>query len=784
MSKQADSLQESIERLEAGEPLETSQGHLPVEEYLSLSLASRLRQTAWPQRNHRTAQAQRRHIIALYNTNRVTRQTSSRFRFGLFKNWRLPTVIAAVAVVLLVCGLATVISYGVLWLGGETVRMTPLAEVDITQQVAETETIEPVIHPIESLEPYASLQSNQALLTESQGLVEVLAADAWQVALDDPVLTPGTHLRTGSFSSATLVFKDGSQAQIGPNSQISIDTLAVNPEANTRQIALVQMSGESSHMVTPFEGELDVYQVDTPAALGQVKGTLFHVRVLPEQTVWVVDSGEVEVTGAQTEVQVAAGQMSSVTLDEDPTDPVKFITGQGEVSAVGKSWVIGGLPYLVYPGTIFTGDPQVGDLVSYEAHLDEAGSRVADQIMLARRNPSNTFTMTGEVQDFTDTHWVVNNQMIAVSAQTEIDPGTLVGDMVRIKGLVLGGGDLQAGEIRRIAQEDKTPFAFTGVVQKISGPVWWISGIKVKLDKDAAVDEDLLVGDSVRVQGWVEKNGSWTATSVTRFVDQNSAFEFFGALESMPPDPWVVAGIPFEVRGWSTIETGLKVGDQVRVAGQIQPDGTWLAFEIQRQDETLLNVLIGRVFSIDPWVVSGLELNLDEETIVDGDIVVGMLVRVEMLLLSDGTHIVVRIEPYDDYEWALGCQNLVGTVTSIDEDQINLDGWPALPLSEDTRIDDIIRPGAVVQVMICYDEDMDMTVVDIIILRDPPLPPPEGGDTSGSGDGEESESGDDEKDGKITICHKPDSRNPKTIVISRSAWPKHRAHGDTEGPCP
>ena len=40
-------------------------------------------------------------------------------------------------------------------------------------------------------------------------------------------------------------------------------------------------------------------------------------------------------------------------------------------------------------------------------------------------------------------------------------------------------------------------------------------------------------------------------------------------------------------------------------------------------------------------------------------------------------------------------------------------------------------------------------------------------------------------DGKITICHIPPGNpdNKKTITISLSAWPAHRAHGDTEGAC-
>jgi prepilin-type N-terminal cleavage/methylation domain-containing protein len=36
----------------------------------------------------------------------------------------------------------------------------------------------------------------------------------------------------------------------------------------------------------------------------------------------------------------------------------------------------------------------------------------------------------------------------------------------------------------------------------------------------------------------------------------------------------------------------------------------------------------------------------------------------------------------------------------------------------------------------------------------------------------------------LTICHKPNGQANNTITISDSAWPAHRNHGDTLGPCP
>lgn len=37
---------------------------------------------------------------------------------------------------------------------------------------------------------------------------------------------------------------------------------------------------------------------------------------------------------------------------------------------------------------------------------------------------------------------------------------------------------------------------------------------------------------------------------------------------------------------------------------------------------------------------------------------------------------------------------------------------------------------------------------------------------------------------RFTICHNPDSGNPRTLSIPDNAWPAHQAHGDTFGACP
>ncbi|MFC1996147.1 DUF5666 domain-containing protein [Chloroflexota bacterium] len=783
MSKQTDILQESLEKLEAGEALESAQGSLPGEEQASLSLVSRLRAAAWPRRDPQTAGKQRGQIIALYHQEAVS-ESKEQPRWNLFNDWRMPAAVSAVVVILMVCGLVTMISIGAFWLSeGQQVSLDPLPKNEFDKQAAGDETpglaaesLEAVVEPAAPLDPYEQLASHEAFLGNLHGLVEIRVDEAWEIVSEDIVLTAGAALRTGSFSSAHLTFKDGSLARIGPNSELSIVKLAVDLDSDTRQITLMQSSGESSHAVVPLENATGGYQLDTLSAQGRVKGTQFHVRVMPEQTAWIVDSGAVEVSAAGTAVQVGAGQMTSVSTDEQPDDPVEFISGQGEVTAISGDWVIGGQSYQTHVQTIIIGNPQVGDLVFYEAHLEDA-IQVVDLIVLVRRNPANTFTLTGVVEIISDTLWKVSGKEVTIPPDVDKDGITDGGVLVRIKGVILTDEDgvtFQAEEIRLLPDDNDAPFEFSGVVQIIGAQSWQISDITVVVDKDTVRDQDLKVSEAVHVKGWILDDGTWLASSIVRSHDQNDAFEFVGYIETI--DPWRVAGIPITTQTWTTIDPGLIVGDLVLVSGQIQTDGSWLAFEIRRYDGALLSILVGRVYSKDPWVVSGLELNVVEgETIIVGDIEVGMLVRVEMQLLPDGTHTVIRIEPFEGFDWELACQSVVVTVTSIDGDRIVLEGFPAIPLGGETRVEGDIKPGSLVKTMICYDEDMNVKLVYIIVLEDPelaPLPPPDDDDDY-----------DDDKGKKVTICHNID-HNPHTIVISQSAWPAHQAHGDTMGPCP
>jgi hypothetical protein len=254
-------------------------------------------------------------------------------------------------------------------------------------------------------------------------------------------------------------------------------------------------------------------------------------------------------------------------------------------------------------------------------------------------------------------------------------------------------------------------------------------------------------------------------------VAGTSTFELVGALEGM--DPWVIAGTTVETNEATQISDGLQVGDLVRVRGTILEDGTWLAYSIAPAEEQTdpIIVLIGRLDSVNPWVVNGITLNVTVDTIITGEITPGMLVRVEILLLEDGTWEVLSITPLGDVTETEGCVSVVATVVAVSENEIQFLGWPSMPLGSEVTIEGvnegvILSPNQPVLVVLCP-SDGQIVIVQIIVIV---VTPPDEGEVPTEGE-------------KVLVCHKPD-KNAHTLNLPQSAVPAHLGHGDILGPCP
>ena len=280
-----------------------------------------------------------------------------------------------------------------------------------------------------------------------------------------------------------------------------------------------------------------------------------------------------------------------------------------------------------------------------------------------------------------------------------------------------------------------------------------------------------------------DENGDWVP------VAGEATFELVGPLENM--EPWTVAGRAFETNESTEISEGLEAGDLVRVYGTVLEDDTWVAYSIEPADEQTdpIIVLIGTVDSVDPWVVNGIDLNVTDTTEIQGDITPGTIVRVEILLLEDGTWEVLSIAPLGNSTETPGCATVIATVVSVSGDQIQFLGWPTTVILEtntDNENDEgdqdendnesgtdggvNFNAGQTVLAVVCVSDNNTLIIVNIIVLN--PDDEGEGGEPSTGGE-------------KVLVCHKPNNKKGgHTLSISSSAVPAHLGHGDTMGACP
>lgn len=261
-------------------------------------------------------------------------------------------------------------------------------------------------------------------------------------------------------------------------------------------------------------------------------------------------------------------------------------------------------------------------------------------------------------------------------------------------------------------------------------------------------------------QGWTPVGGETT-------------FEINGVLEST--DPWMVNGNTFASRESTLVGDELENGSYVRVKGLILDDNTWLATSIERATEEVTSptiYLIGKVASIDPWTINGITLDVTSDTLISEGITIEMIVRVEILLLEDGTWEVLRIASLGNFTDVPGCASVVARVVSVDANELQLAGWPLITIGTQVTIENdagepaTLAPDQAILLVICAARNEQVRITHIIILHPAvdEIPP------DGSGEMQ-------------LICHKPNNRGGHTLSVPSPAVPAHLGHGDSLGTC-
>lgn len=226
---------------------------------------------------------------------------------------------------------------------------------------------------------------------------------------------------------------------------------------------------------------------------------------------------------------------------------------------------------------------------------------------------SREIEFTGKVISMAADEWVVDDKTVKVDPKTEIEAAIGVGDQVKVEALLQMDGSYLAREIElahtikmtpgvtKTPKPSQTPgvhkeLEFSGKVISISADQWVIGDKTVLVDARTEIEGSPVVGDLVKVEAELLASGSWRAEEIekvktgtpaasktpaaTKTPGSPKEIEFAGKIVSMSGPVWVVGPRSITVNEKTEVEGRPAVGDTVKVEAVVQPDGTYLAKEI------------------------------------------------------------------------------------------------------------------------------------------------------------------------------------------------------------
>ena len=418
-------LQEKIAELESGQQIESLLTDLQEEaselEPL-LRLAAAVRSVPHPTPTRAQVAAQRYQVMAA-----AERKTCPDRRPEAGRPWRsfLPQVnhpwrMGAVAAAL-VMGLVVLVSLG-MWLGGRGYQTARLENVVGQVEVAES---------------------------AQEG--------TWKNISNGYRVQSGDRLRTVGASSVTVAYYEGTQSFVGANTDLTL-TQVDGAAGDILQVELTQNSGATTHKVIPFNGKKSLFLVHTPSGTASVHGTSFDVKVKEDgQSQYSVNTGEVRVTNAESEVTVLPGQITSTIVGEPPAQPsYQFIIQGTLLDNEGAIWAVSGLPFSVTDETQFSGSLEIGKIVKVSGLVIAEGTRTATSVEEVMDN-DQAASFTGTIETMAGDAWQIGGNLVLVDDQTVLGDGLEIGAPVRVIFNTLGDGNWLALRIEALAETPEEP---------------------------------------------------------------------------------------------------------------------------------------------------------------------------------------------------------------------------------------------------------------------------------------------------------------------------------------
>jgi len=134
-------------------------------------------------------------------------------------------------------------------------------------------------------------------------------------------LEAGDKVRTDASGKATITFFEGSTVELNGDTALSLQELGINADQST-VVRIKQDIGETMSRAKKLIDTGDRYEIETPAAVAAVRGTVMFVKVMLNGVTFVGNvEGLVSVAAKGKEVMLPEGMNSTINPGEEPSAP-------------------------------------------------------------------------------------------------------------------------------------------------------------------------------------------------------------------------------------------------------------------------------------------------------------------------------------------------------------------------------------------------------------------------------------------------------------------------------
>lgn len=201
--------------------------------------------------------------------------------------------------------------------------------------------------------------------------------------------------------------------------------------------------------------------------------------------------------------------------------------------------------------------------------------------------------LNGTLEQISEQTAVVDGQTFRLDEQSVVVSALKPGDRVQVKAVLLPDNSLYAQSVKLdLSASSSSSFKFYGFVEETGTENWRISSIIVQVAPATTISAGTGMGSFVEVEGRilngqlladkiVLEDSPKTGSTATPGVPGSGEVEFFGKIESIQNGVYVIGGRTVRTAPQTEIKGALAVGLMVKVHATLQPDGTYLAREIE-----------------------------------------------------------------------------------------------------------------------------------------------------------------------------------------------------------